>query len=68
MLRYDKRRVCKSKGNYRKIGIQDLIDDATLWVRFLKAHPLIDPKRIIIAGYGEGALLAPAVYLAILGQ
>ncbi|WP_242145033.1 MULTISPECIES: S9 family peptidase [unclassified Bacillus cereus group] len=62
VLRYDKRGVCKSKGNYRKVGIQDLIDDATLWVRFLKDHPLIDPKRIIIAGHGEGALLAPAVY------
>ncbi|MCI0767954.1 alpha/beta hydrolase [Bacillus sp. TL12] len=62
VLRYDKRGTHKSKGNYYKSGVTDFIDDAVLWIRFLKDHPQIDPKRVIIAGHSEGALLAPAVY------
>lgn len=63
VLRYDKRGTHKSKGNYYKAGVTDFIDDAALWIRFLKDHPQIDPKRVIIAGHSEGALLAPAVYV-----
>ncbi|PFK40986.1 lipase [Bacillus cereus] len=62
VLRYDKRGTHKSKGDYYKSGVTDFIDDAVLWIRFLKDHPQIDPKRVIIAGHSEGALLAPAVY------
>ncbi|MDZ5609812.1 alpha/beta fold hydrolase [Bacillus pseudomycoides] len=61
VLRYDKRGTHKSKGDYYKTGVTDFIDDAVLWIRFLKDHPQIDPKRVIIAGHSEGALLAPAV-------
>ncbi|WP_459502548.1 alpha/beta hydrolase family protein [Bacillus sp. C1] len=63
VLRYDKRGIHKSKGDYYKAGVKDFIDDAVSWIRFLKGHPQIDPKRIIIAGHSEGALLAPAVYV-----
>ncbi|KFM98944.1 alpha/beta hydrolase [Bacillus clarus] len=61
VLRYDKRGTYKSKGNYCKASVTDFIDDATLWVRFLKEHPQINPKQVIIVGHGEGALLAPAI-------
>ncbi|MDM5187034.1 alpha/beta fold hydrolase [Bacillus sp. DX4.1] len=61
VLRYDKRGTHKSKGDYYKAGVTEFIDDAVACVRFLKEHPYIDPKRIIIAGHSEGALLAPAV-------
>ncbi|ENQ3078989.1 alpha/beta fold hydrolase [Bacillus cereus] len=62
-LRYDKRGVNKSEGDYYETGVTDLIDDGVACVRFLKEHPQIDPKRIVIVGHSEGALLAPAIYV-----
>lgn len=62
-LRYDKRGTNKSEGDYYKTGVTDLIDDGVACVRFLKEHPQIDPKRIVIVGHSEGALLAPAIYV-----
>lgn len=62
-LRYDKRGVHKSEGDYYETGVTDLIDDGVACIRFLKEHPQIDPKRIVIVGHSEGALLAPAIYV-----
>lgn len=62
-FRYDKRGTHKSEGNYYETGVTDLIDDGVACVRFLKEHPQIDPKRIVIVGHSEGALLAPAIYV-----
>lgn len=62
-FRYDKRGTHKSEGDYYETGVTDLIDDGVACIRFLKEHPQIDPKRIVIVGHSEGALLAPAIYV-----
>ena len=62
-LRYDKRGTYKSGGTFVEAGLSDLIDDAVEGVRFLKRHPLSDPKQILILGHSEGALIAPAVHV-----
>ncbi|HEX6594455.1 MAG TPA: alpha/beta fold hydrolase [Bacillota bacterium] len=61
-LRYDKRGVHESGGNYYATGVQDLIHDAVDGVRFLQNNKSVDRKRIVILGHSEGAMIAPAVY------
>lgn len=61
-LRYDKRGIGQSGGEFLKTGQIDLIDDAVDCVNFLKEHPKVDSNRILILGHSEGALIAPAVY------
>lgn len=62
-LRYDKRGIGKSEGDYYETGTNDLIEDAVFAVQFLKKTSEVDPGRIFILGHSEGAILAPAVYL-----
>lgn len=61
-LRYDKRGVGESEGNYLEAGMWDLIDDATAAVQFLKNQPNINAEQIYILGHSEGAIIAPTVY------
>lgn len=61
-LRYDKRGVGKSEGNYMEAGLSDFISDACDLVSFLKDHRLVDSERVLILGHSEGALIAPAVH------
>lgn len=61
-LRYDKRGVGKSGGNFYETGLFDLIDDAVAAVEFSKQQSQLDPERIILLGHSEGGLLAPAVH------
>lgn len=60
-LRYDKRGVGQSEGDFYETGLFDLIDDAAAAVSFAKNHPQIDGERIILLGHSEGSILAPAV-------
>src|SRR5699024_5071359 len=61
-LRYDKRGVGKSGGDYMKAGLSDFITDAGSLLSFLKNHPKVDSDRVFILGHSEGALIAPAVH------
>jgi len=61
-LRYDKRGTHQSEGNYYKTGLNDLINDATDAVNFLRSHNQVDSEKVFILGHSEGALLTPAVY------
>lgn len=61
-LRYDKRGVGQSGGDFYETGLFDLIDDAVAAVDWCKQHPAIDSERIILLGHSEGGLLAPAVH------
>ncbi len=61
-LRYDKRGIGASGGDYHATGMYDLVDDAVEAVRFLKTQPDIDPDRIFLVGHSEGAILAPQVF------
>lgn len=60
-LRYDKRGVGKSEGDYLKTGMWDLVDDAQAAVRFLKEVPGINPQKIIVLGHSEGCTLGTAL-------
>ncbi|HLR81414.1 MAG TPA: alpha/beta hydrolase [Bacillota bacterium] len=61
-LRYDKRGIQKSGGNYYETGVHDLIDDACASVQFLQAYDQVDQQKIVILGHSEGAMIAPAVH------
>ena len=57
-LRYDKRGVGASEGDYWRIGFDDRLADAVAAIAWLEAQPEVDPERIFVIGHSEGALLA----------
>jgi uncharacterized protein len=58
-LRYDKRGVGASGGDFNETGVYDLVDDLQAVVDFAKTHSAIDDKRIILLGHSEGTILTP---------
>lgn len=61
VLRYDKRGVGGSTGDYDAATTLDLTSDAEAAVTWLKTQPEIDPRRIGVLGHSEGGIIAPAV-------
>jgi dipeptidyl aminopeptidase/acylaminoacyl peptidase len=66
VLRYDKRGVGESTGDYPPVGtengdvaINDLADDALAGVEFLRTHDLIDPNMVGVMGFSQGGWIAP---------
>jgi len=57
-LRYDKRGVGQSQGDFWKTGFYDNIKDASSAVDFIKHHAHIDPEQIFVLGHSEGAAIA----------
>jgi pimeloyl-ACP methyl ester carboxylesterase len=60
-LRYDKRGVGESPGDWRTAGLHDNVDDLGRARDALAARPEVDPDRILLAGHSEGAVLAAAL-------
>jgi alpha-beta hydrolase superfamily lysophospholipase len=60
-LRYDKRGIGASGGDYYAAGLWDLVEDSRACVKFLKELPEVDPERIILLGHSEGSMLSTAV-------
>lgn len=60
-IRYDKRGIGGSKGDFYEAGVYDLIDDAQAVLEFAKHHPNIDSENVILLGHSEGSILAPFV-------
>jgi uncharacterized protein len=60
-LRYDKRGVAESEGEYYSTGMWDLVDDARACVQFLKGLPEVDTEKVIVLGHSEGSMLGTAV-------
>jgi uncharacterized protein len=60
-IRYDKRGVGASAGDFYETGVQDLIDDAQAALEFAKKHPNIDSENVILLGHSEGSILAPFI-------
>lgn len=58
VLRYDKRGIGESAGNYYEAGLFDLVADAEAALTFLKAHPNIDEEQVFVVGHSEGCTLA----------
>jgi uncharacterized protein len=61
VLRYDKRGVGKSTGDYLKATTADFADDAEAGLRYLKTRAEADPHRIGLIGHSEGGTIAPIV-------
>jgi uncharacterized protein len=60
-LRYDKRGVGKSEGNYNRTGLWDLVDDSRAAVQFLKKHEAVDEKKVLVVGHSEGCTIGTAL-------
>ncbi|MGG1679158.1 alpha/beta hydrolase [Neobacillus sp. NRS-1170] len=60
-LRYDKRGVAASEGDFLKTGLWDLVDDAQAAVKFLKNLPEVDAEKVIVLGHSEGAAIGTAL-------
>jgi pimeloyl-ACP methyl ester carboxylesterase len=61
VLRYDKRGVAKSTGNYSLATSEDFASDAEAGVAYLKTRKEIDPHHIGLIGHSEGGLIAPLI-------
>jgi pimeloyl-ACP methyl ester carboxylesterase len=61
VLRYDKRGVGGSSGNYDAATTADFASDTEAAVAWLKTQSQIDASRIGVLGHSEGGVIAPAV-------
>ena len=57
-LRYDKRGVGTSEGNYWETGLFDNVSDALSALKYLKNHEMIRSNKVFLLGHSEGALIA----------
>ena len=57
-VRYDKRGVGESTGDYHAAGFWDNVADARSAFEALRARPEVDGERIVVIGHSEGALIA----------
>ena len=61
VLRVDDRGVGESSGDQTSFTSFDKADDVHTEVGWLRSHPGVDPRRIMLVGYSEGGLIAPMV-------
>jgi uncharacterized protein len=61
VLRYDKRGVGASTGDFDKATFDDLVSDAGAAFRYLKSRPEVDSRRAGVIGHSEGGSIGPAV-------
>ena len=61
VLRYDKRGIGKSSGNYDEATTADFASDAEAALSFLSVRKDIDGKRIGLIGHSEGGVIAPMI-------
>src|SRR5689334_20776612 len=61
VLRYDKRGVGASSGDFDKARFNDLLEDAVCAFDYLRTRPEIDSRRVGVIGHSEGGSLAAAV-------
>ncbi|PFS66625.1 alpha/beta hydrolase [Bacillus cereus] len=60
-LRFDKRGVGASRGEFINAGMWDLVSDVEAVITYLKEQPFVDPENIILVGHSEGCMLATVV-------
>ncbi|HWF01873.1 MAG TPA: alpha/beta fold hydrolase [Caulobacteraceae bacterium] len=61
VLRFDKRGVGRSTGDYAAATSTDFADDVDAGVAYLGTRREIDPTRIGLVGHSEGGIIAPIV-------
>jgi pimeloyl-ACP methyl ester carboxylesterase len=64
VLRYDKRGVGGSSGDYDAATTADFASDAEAAVAWLEAQGQIESNRVGVLGHSEGGIIAPAVAAA----
>lgn len=57
-LRYDKRGVGESEGDYKATGFYENVEDARAAAAALRVRPEIDTESVFVVGHSEGALIA----------
>ncbi len=60
-LRYDKRGVGESDGDFKTASLIDLVTDVKAGIKYLRSRPDVDSDRICLIGHGEGAVIAPMI-------
>lgn len=61
VLRYDKRGVGQSSGDFKSATTADFASDAEAAFRYLSGRPDVDRRRIGLIGHSEGGVIAPIV-------
>ena len=61
VLRYDKRGIAKSTGNYADATMENFTQDAQAALGYLKSRKEVDVKRLGIIGHSEGGILGALV-------
>jgi len=61
VLRYDKRGVGQSTGDYAKATTADFADDAEAAAAYLRSRAEIDARRVGLIGHSEGGEIVPMV-------
>jgi pimeloyl-ACP methyl ester carboxylesterase len=61
VLRYDKRGIGKSNGEYEAATTADFAADAQAALAFLRQRKEIDARKIGIIGHSEGGIIAPMI-------
>jgi pimeloyl-ACP methyl ester carboxylesterase len=65
VLRYDKRGIAQSTGNYELATLDDLTSDVQAALNYLKARKEVDRKRAGVLGHSEGGILAAQLAVRI---
>ena len=60
-LRYDKRGVGDSEGDFYSASHNDLVDDAVASIQFLQQQTYIETGKVYVAGHSEGSIIATQV-------
>jgi pimeloyl-ACP methyl ester carboxylesterase len=60
-LRYDKRGIARSQGNYAEATMEDFAQDAQAGLAYLKSRKEVDGKRLGMIGHSEGGIVAALV-------
>lgn len=61
VLRYDKRGIGKSTGNFDQATTEDFAGDAAAALAYLKSQKEIDARKIGLIGHSEGGIIAPMI-------
>lgn len=61
VLRYDKRGIGQSGGNYASATTADLASDAQAAFAYLRRRPEVNAAKVGLIGHSEGAIIAPMV-------
>jgi uncharacterized protein len=57
-LRYDKRGVGASEGEFWETGFYDNVADAKAAIHYMRAHEYIQTHQVFVLGHSEGAVIA----------